>query len=297
MVSLYTQQSKNVFRTWLLMGVFLTFVIIVGFLASQYFGDSTILYFAVGFAFLTNIWAYWFSASIAIRSVGAVPADPGQYKELHRIVENLAITAGLPKPQVYIINDPAPNAFATGRDKDHAVIAVTSGLLGMMDDNELQGVIAHELSHVGNRDILVMTVAVVLVGFISILANLFLRISFFGGGERDRNAGPLIAIATILAMILAPIAAQLIQLAISRKREFLADASGALLTRYPEGLESALRKLGSYQAPMMNASTTTAHMFITNPFGAHPAGQWVQKLFSTHPPIEDRIEALEGMKV
>ena len=298
MATLYTQQGKNVLRTWILMGAFLSLVILVGFLAAQYFGNSAILYVAVAFALLTNVWAYWFSASIAIRSVGATPADPVEYKELHRIVENLAITAGLPKPQVYIINDPAPNAFATGRDKDHAVIAVTTGLLGMMDQNELQGVIAHELSHVGNRDILVMTVAVVLVGFISVLANLFLRISFFGGGNRDnRDAGPLIAIAAILAMILAPIAAQLIQLAISRKREFLADASGALLTRYPEGLESALRKLGSYQAPMLRASTTTAHMFITNPFGAHPAGQWIQKLFSTHPPIEERIEALEGMNV
>jgi heat shock protein HtpX len=279
------------------MGIFLVLVIIIGFIAAQYFGNADLLYVAVGFALLTNIWAYWFSASIAIRSVGAIPADPVQYQALHRIVENLAITAGLPKPQVYIINDPAPNAFATGRDKDHAVIAVTSGLLGMMDENELQGVIAHELSHVGNRDILVMTVAVVLVGFISVLANIFLRLSFFGGGERDRNAGPLVAIAAILAVILAPIAATLIELAISRKREFLADASGALLTRYPEGLESALRKLGSYQAPMLRASTTTAHMFITNPFGAHPAGAWIQKIFSTHPPIEDRIEALEGIKV
>lgn len=167
----------------------------------------------------------------------------------------------------------------------------------MMDDNELSGVIAHELSHVGNRDILVMTVAVVLVGFISVLANIFLRISFFGGNRGNRDGGPLLAIAAILAMILAPIAATLIELAISRKREYLADASGALLTRYPEGLESALRKLGSYQAPMLRASTTTAHMFITNPFGAHPAGQWIQKLFSTHPPIEKRIEALEGMNV
>jgi heat shock protein HtpX len=297
MASLYTQQGKNVFRTWFLMGIFLVLVIIIGFIAAQYFGNADLLYVAVGFALLTNIWAYWFSASIAIRSVGAIPADPVQYQALHRIVENLAITAGLPKPQVYIINDPAPNAFATGRDKDHAVIAVTSGLLGMMDENELQGVIAHELSHVGNRDILVMTVAVVLVGFISVLANIFLRLSFFGGGERDRNAGPLVAIAAILAVILAPIAATLIELAISRKREFLADASGALLTRYPEGLESALRKLGSYQAPMLRASTTTAHMFITNPFGAHPAGAWIQKIFSTHPPIEDRIEALEGIKV
>ena len=297
MASLYTQAGKNVFRTWILMGVFLVLVMLLGFLASQYFGNSAILYGAVAFALVTNVWSYWFSASIAIRSVGAIPADEVQYKELHRIVENLAITAGLPKPQLYIINDPAPNAFATGRDKDHAVIAVTSGLLGMMDTNELQGVIAHELSHVGNRDILVMTVAVVLVGFISVLANIFMRVSLWGGNDRDRNAGPLIAIATILAMILAPIAAQLIQLAISRKREFLADADGALLTRYPEGLESALQKLGSYQAPMINASTTTAHLFISNPFGAHPAGQFIQKLFSTHPPIEDRIKALEGLQV
>ncbi len=297
MASLYTQQSRNVFRTWALMGAFLIFVMIVGFLAAQYFGDSMILYVAVGFALITNVWAYWFSDSVAIRSAGAYPADPVQYVELHRIVENLAITAGLPKPRIYLIDDPAPNAFATGRDKNHAVIAVTTGLLQMMDRNELEGVIAHELSHVGNRDILVMTVAVVLVGFLSVLANMFLRISMFGGGDRDRDTGPLIAIAAILAMILAPIAAQLIQLAISRKREFLADASGALLTRYPEGLESALRKLGSYQAPMLRASTTTAHMFISNPFGAHPAGKWVQNLFSTHPPIEARIEALEGLNV
>jgi len=279
------------------MGVFLSVVILVGFLASQYFGDSSILYIAVGFALVTNVWAYWFSDKVAIASVGATPADEIEYKELHRIVENLAITAGLPKPRVYIIDDPAPNAFATGRDKEHAVIAVTTGLLGMMDRSELEGVIAHELSHVGNRDILVMTVAVVLVGFISVLANMFMHVSMFGGNDRDSKAGPLVAIAAILAMILAPIAAQLIQLAISRKREFLADASGALLTRYPEGLESALKKLGSYDAPMQRASTTTAHLFITNPFGSHPAGQFVQKLFSTHPPMEERIAALEGLNV
>lgn len=298
MASLYTQQSRNVFRTWMLMTVFIVLVAAVGWLLAQYFGDPAILYVAVGFAFITNIWAYWYSDSVAIRSAGAVPADEVQYKQLHQIVENLAITAGLPKPRVYIIDDPAPNAFATGRNKEHAVIAVTTGLLDMMDKNELEGVIAHEMSHIGNRDILVMTVAVVLVGFISVLAQIALRVSFFGGRDReDRNAGLIIAIATILAMILAPLAAQLIQMAISRRREYLADASGALLTRYPEGLESALAKLGSYEAPMQRASTTTAHLFITNPFGAHEAGQWVQKLFSTHPPINDRIKALEGMKV
>lgn len=281
----------------MLMGVFLIVVILIGFVAAQYFGNSSILYIALGFALITNIWAYWFSDKVAIASVGAIPADETEYLELHRIVENLAITAGLPKPRVYIINDPAPNAFATGRDATHAVIAVTTGLLGMMNRSELEGVIAHELSHVGNRDILVMTVAVVLVGFISVLANMFMHMSMFGENERDSRVGPLIAITAVLAMILAPIAAQLIQLAISRKREFLADASGALLTRYPEGLESALQKLGSYEAPMQRASTTTAHLFITNPFGAHPAGQFIQKLFSTHPPIPDRIAALEGLDV
>jgi len=298
MASLYTQQSRNVFRTWLLMGVFLTLVILIGWGVSYYYKSSAILYVAVAFAFFMNFYAYWFSDKVAIAQAGAKPADPTQYVELHRIVENLAITAGLPKPRVYIIDDPAPNAFATGRDKEHAVIAVTSGLLSMMDRNELEGVIAHELSHVGNRDILVMTVAVVLVGVISVIANIALRVSMFGGGnDRDRGGNIFALIGFILAIILAPLAAQLIELAISRRREFLADASGALLTRYPEGLESALQKLGSYQAPMLRASTTTAHLFITNPFGAHPSGQWFQKLFSTHPPIPERIAALEGMKV
>ncbi len=297
MASLYTQQSRNVFRTWLMMAVFLALVIFVGFVAAQYYGNDSILYVAVAFALVMNISAYWFSDKIAIAQARAYPADENQYRELHRIVENLAITAGLPKPRVYIIDDPAPNAFATGRDKDHAVIAVTSGLLSMMDRSELEGVIAHELSHVGNRDILVMTVVVVLVGVISMIANIAIRMSYFGGGNRERNNNPLVLIGFIAAVILAPIAAQLIQLAISRRREFLADASGALLTRYPEGLECALQKLGSYEAPMRSASTTTAHLYISNPFGAHPAGQWVQKLFSTHPPIEERIAALEGIKV
>ena len=296
MTSLYTQEGRNIRKTWLMMGVFLVLVIAVGWVLAQYYGDSTILYFAVAFSLISNIGAYWFSDKVAIASVGAHPADVAEYKELHRIVENLAITAGLPKPRVYIIDDPAPNAFATGRNKEHAVIAVTTGLLSMMDRSELEGVIAHELSHVGNRDILVMTVAVVLVGFISVLANIALRMSSLGGRDRDNKAGPLIAIAAIVAMILAPIAARLIQLAISRKREFLADADGALLTRYPDGLASALAKIGSYNQPMQRASTTTAHLFISNPFGTHAGGQWVAKLFSTHPPVEERIAALQGMR-
>ena len=298
MASLYTQQSRNVFRTWMMMGIFLVLIIAVGWVAAQYYGDSSILYVAVAFSFAMNVGAYWFSDKIAIASVGAHPADEKQYIELHRIVENLAITAGLPKPRVYIIEDPAPNAFATGRDAKHAVIAVTTGLLTTLDRSELEGVIAHELSHVGNRDILVMTVAVVLVGVISIIADIAIRMSYFGGGgDRERNNNPLVLIGFIAALILAPIAAQLIQLAVSRRREFSADASGALLTRYPDALASALRKISSYSAPMQHASTATAHLFISNPFGTHNAGRFVAKLFSTHPPVEERIAALTQMRV
>lgn len=296
MASLYTEQGKNVRRTWVLMGVFLVVVVLVGFLASQYYGNPFILYVAVAFSLMMNVSAYWFSDKVAIASAGAHPADPAQYLELHRIVENLAITAGLPKPRVYIIDDAQPNAFASGRDPKHAVIAVTTGLLGTLDRSELEGVIAHELSHVGNRDILVMTTAVVLVGFISIIADIFIRMSFHGGNSRE-NKNPLLIVAAVAAMILAPIAAQLIQLAISRKREFLADASGALLTRYPDGLASALGKISSYQAPMRRASSATAHLFISNPFGSDSAGRFAAKLFATHPPVEERIAALKGMDI
>jgi heat shock protein HtpX len=297
MASLYTQQGKNVFRTWMLMSVFFALIVAVGWIFSLYYGDESILYVAVAFSILMNISAYWFSDKVAIASAGAKPADENTYRELHRIVENLSITAGLPKPRVYIIDDAQPNAFASGRDAQHAVVAVTTGLLSTLERAELEGVIAHELSHVGNRDILVMTVAVVLVGIISLLAQIALRMSYLGGDNRERNNNPLVLVAFIAAIILAPLAAQLIQLAVSRKREFLADASGALLTRYPEGLENALRKIGSYKAPMQRASATTAHLFISNPFGSHEAGQWVAKLFSTHPPIPERIAALQGMDI
>lgn len=280
----------------MLMGVFLVLVIAVGFAMSQYYGNPGILYIAVAFSLVMNVSAYWFSDKVAIASAGAKPAGDMEYLELHRVVENLAITAGLPKPRVYIMSDAQPNAFASGRDAKHAVIAVSTGLLATLDRSELEGVLAHELSHVGNRDILVMTVAVVLVGFVSILADMFLRMSFHGGNNRD-NKNPLIAMGALAAIIVAPIAAQLIQLAISRRREFLADASGALLTRYPDALASALQKIGSYQAPMQRASNATAHLFISNPFGTHAAGKFVARLFSTHPPMEERIAALKGMNI
>jgi len=296
MSSLYTQQSKNIRKTWFLMTGFLVVVIGLGWLVAQIYGDATILYIAVGFSLFMNVTAYWFSDKVALAATGAKEADSKQYLELHRILENLAITAGLPKPRLYIIDDPAPNAFAAGRDPKHAIVAVTTGLLARLDRSELEGVIAHELSHVGNRDILVMTVAVVLAGFIAIISDIFLRMSFYGHGDRD-NKNPLLLIAGIAAIIIAPIAAQLIQFAVSRKREFLADASGALLTRYPDGLASALQKISSYQAPMRRANHATAHLFISNPFGAHEAGRFIAKIFSTHPPVEERIAALQGMKV
>ncbi len=276
---------------------FFVLVMAVGWVAAQYFGNPAVLWVAVVFSVVMNITAYWFSDRIALSSAGATEADPAQFRELHRIVENLAITAGLPKPRVYIINDPAPNAFAAGRDPKHSVVAVTTGLLERLDRVELEGVIAHELSHVGNRDILVMTVAVVLAGFISVLADMFLRVSMFGGNsDRDSKANPLVLILGVVGIVLAPIAAQLIQLSISRKREFLADASGALLTRYPDGLASALMKISSYSQPLARASSATAHLYISNPFGPGAARSFLTKLFSTHPPVEERIAALQGMR-
>lgn len=297
MASLYTQQSKNVTRTWILMTTFFVIIIALGFVFSQIYGNPNILYAFFAFSVIMNIVAYWKSDKIALAASGAVPADPVKYLELHRIVENLAITAGLPKPRVYIINDAAPNAFATGRNSTHAAVAFTTGLLSILDRSELEGVAAHELSHVGNRDILVSTVAVVLAGFVSLVADMFIRSQIFGGGrDNDSRGGNVLMIVGIILAILAPIFAMLIQLAISRKREYLADASGALLTRYPEGLANALRKIHSYSQPMQKTHDATAHLFIANPFGPKRM-RGLHKFFMTHPPVEDRVKALLGKPV
>jgi len=300
MATLYTEQDKNVRRTWLLMALFLAVVVALGSFISYYYGNPAVLIIAVVFALGMNVVGYWRSDKIALSLAGAVPADPAAYPDLFRLTENLAITAGLPCPRLFVINDPSPNAFATGRDKDHAAIAVTSGLLGMMNDNELSGVLAHELSHVGNRDILLQSAVVVLVGFIAILANVFTRGLWLGGGrkrggngEGGGQLGAILAVIGLIFVILSPIIAQLIQLAISRKREFLADADGALLTRYPEGLASALRKISACDRPMARANNATAHLFISNPFGSQ-AYKGLAKLFMTHPPTEERIKALMG---
>lgn len=292
--NLYTHQSSNVAKTWVLMTLFFVIVIGIGWAISWVFDNPGILVIAAVFAVVMNITSYWFSDKIVVSMAGAKPASEGEYADLHNIVENLAITAGLPKPKIYIINDPAPNAFATGRNSSRAVVAVTTGLLTMMDRAELEGVLAHELSHIGNKDMLVSTVAVVLVGFVTIVSDFALRGMLFGGGDRDNKNHPIVAIIAIAFIILAPIVATLLQLAVSRKREFLADASGALLTRYPEGLANALRKIGSYAAPMRKANNATAHLYISNPFGARAMQSGLAKLFMTHPPVEDRVKALLG---
>lgn len=294
MANLYQERSSNVFRTFMLMAVFFAIILLIGWGVSYYYGDVSFLYIAFGLALITNVGSYWFSDKLVLSMTGAKPATREQFFDLYTVTENLAITAGLPMPKLYVIDDPAPNAFATGRDEKHAVVAATTGLLSMMNRTELEGVIAHELSHVKNKDMLVMTVAVVLAGFVAIVADMFLRASMFGGGDRDNNkGGALFAILAIVGIILAPIAAQLIQLAISRRREYLADASGALLTRYPEGLASALEKIGAYARPMKNANHATAHLFIGNPFGGR-AGKFVNGLFATHPPVEERVKRLLG---
>jgi len=296
MATLYTQQSSNTAKTWLLMATFLAVIVALGVAVSFVYNQPTILYVALVFSIIMNIGSFWFSDKIALSLAGAKPIDPehnSDHRDLERIVENLSITAGLPAPRIYIINDPAPNAFATGRNKDHAAIAVTSGLLTIMERSELEGVLAHELAHVGNKDILLSSAVVVLVGLVSIVADIFLRSMWFRGGRDSDSKGsnPLMIIG-IIFIILSPIIAILIQLAISRRREYLADATGALITRYPEGLASALEKIGGYdKEPLKRASNAMAHLYISNPFGAK-AVKGMAGLFMTHPPIEKRIALL-----
>lgn len=267
----------------------------LGWAIGQYtdYGYGSLVYAGI-ISLVMALGSYYGGDKMALMTSGAkgpIGKDDSPY--VYRMVENLAITSGLPMPKVYVINDAAPNAFACGRDPKHASIAVTTGIIERLENEELEGVIAHELSHIKNYDIRLMTVVVVLVGMISILAQWFFRFRFIGGRDDtdNKSAGPIIMAIGLVMIIVAPIVAQLIQLAISRKREFLADASGALLTRYPEGLARALEKISSYAAPMKSANSGTAHLFISNPFGART----MSVLFSTHPPIEERVKALRGM--
>lgn len=297
MATLYTHQTENVTKTWALLGGFLVLIVGLGFVFAQVYGNPSILYIAIIVSLLMNIGSYWYSDKLVLSMVHARPVTHAESPDLWNIVENLAITAGLPMPALYIVDDPSPNAFATGRDKEHAAVAVHTGLLQILNKTELEGVLAHELSHVGNRDTLVSTVVVVLAGMIAIMADMFLRMSMFGGGRDREKGGGLMLVIAIVAAILAPIAATLIKLAISRKREFLADVSGALLTRYPEGLASALEKISSAGAaiPSTTASNAYAHLYISNPFGG--TKKFMSGMFMTHPPAEERIAILRGMEV
>lgn len=299
-VLIYDRIGKNKRQTWLMMLLFVgllgAFVTVVGIaLGMPLWGIAFI--FAGLAAYAT--FSYYVSASVALAVSQAREVTKEEEPELYNVVENLSIGSGLPMPKVYVIEDSAPNAFATGRDPQHASVTATRGLLNKMDKSELEGVIAHEMSHVGNYDIRVMTITVVLVGLVALLADFFLRWTWWGAGSRSNNrdrggSGYAIIFAlAILFAILAPIAAQLIQLAISRQREYLADASGALLCRNPDALARALEKIAGDPDPLEEANKATAHLWFSNPLADHES--WMNNLFSTHPPIEERIRLLKAM--
>jgi heat shock protein HtpX len=294
-MTLYTQVASNRLKTVWYLFLFSLIFLAVAWGVSWYFGSYDILFIAAIVVIIQGIVSYWYSDSIALLTAKAqplaqsIPAE--QVARVTKIVENLAITAGLPQPRLYIIPDTAMNAFATGRNPEHAAIAMTAGLLSL-NDNELAGVLAHELSHIGNEDIRLMSMVMVMAGLIALISDLFLRNMFWGrrrDSDNDSGGGILIIVAIVLAL-LAPLAATLIQLAISRKREFMADATGVLITRYPEGLISALRKISADKEPLEVANRGNAHMYFTNPLH----NQWFASLFDTHPPVAARIEALEA---
>lgn len=288
---MYSEIAANKRKTIFLMFVFVALVSAVAYAFSLYFGDDRIVVYALTFAIIYSVVGYFASAKLSLGLSGAKPIAKRDAPELYRTVENLTIAAGMPMPQVYLMDDPAPNAFATGRDPKHSYVAVTSGLLEIMDKTELEGVIGHELSHVRNYDIRVMAITAALVSVIAILSDMLIRMSIWGGdGDSDNSFGIFLAIGVA---IITPLIAMLVQLAVSRKREFLADASGAELTRYPEGLASALKKLEAYGKPMKRASTATSHLFIASPLGKKGIAS---SLLSTHPPLQERIAKLEHME-
>ncbi|MDP3954886.1 MAG: M48 family metalloprotease [bacterium] len=300
-MTIYNQIDANQRKTWLIMMFFSLFVVGASYvftLALGYQGPSAVGFVGI-FLIITgiiNLASYYWSDRMVMAISGAKRIEKNEALELFRTIENLSIGAGIPMPKIYIINEAAPNAFATGRDPKHAAVAVTRGLLEKLDKLELEGVIAHELSHIQNYDSRLMTIVVILVGLVALLADFFMRAQFFGGRGDDRGkSGAIFVVIAIVAAILAPISAQLIQLSISRRREFLADASAALLTRYPEGLAKALEKIAEDRTSLKSASTATAHLYIENPFKKGQKGNWLTKLFMTHPPVEERVKALRSM--
>lgn len=299
MPTLYTHRAENIRRTWLLLGAFVLIIAALGWVFSSALDSPVIVPAALGFALLTSVSSYWFSDRLVIALARAKPVAKADDPELYRIVENLSIGAGLPMPRLYLVDDPAMNAFATGRDAAHATIAVTRGLRSALERPELEGVLAHELSHIGNRDMLVATVAAVLAGMVVILVRVFLHTGSVGGGRRGRRGpeGALVAVGLLAAIILAPLAATLLRLAISRRREFLADASGALLTRHPEGLARALEKIAATPWRLRHTSDAIAHLWFSDPEVVERRASAFVNLFLTHPPVAERVRRLREMGV
>lgn len=300
-MSIYSQITSNQIRSWVIIVLFIVFITTLGFIYGKAagYGPSMIGY-ALILSGLMSFGSYYYSDRIILSMSGAKRIQKKDNPELFRLVENLSIGDGLPMPKIYIMEDSAPNAFATGRDSKHAVVCVTSGILEKLNKVELEGVIAHELSHIKNYDTRLMAIVVILVGFVALLADFFTRSLWWGTGRRsDKEEGgnlqSIFLLIGILLAILSPLIATLIQLAVSRKRELLADASGALLTRYPEGLASALEKISKDKEPLEAANNATAHLFIVNPFKGKDLGNWFAGLFNTHPPIEERIKILRSM--
>lgn len=293
-MNIYQQIASNKRKTILLIFGFLIFAIVFGYIISLFFdlGLVGLGVFLIIFGVITYI-SYYNSDKMVLSLSNAKPVKKEDYPQLYSIVENLSIGLGQPMPKIYVIQDSAMNAFATGRDPQHSAVAATTGLLESLDKQELEGVMAHELSHVRNYDIRLMSIVSILAGSMAIISDFFLRSLFFGGGDNDRKSNGLLVVVALIAAILAPIAATLIQLSVSRKREYLADASGALLTRYPEGLASALEKISKHPK-IKNSSHATAHMFIENPFG-EKARDFFSNLYSTHPPVKERIQRLREM--
>jgi len=288
---MYSAIAANKRNTIFIMAAFIGLVGAIGWVISVYYGNTSITYVVLVVALLYALIQYFAAGKLAVVMTGAIQIEKKDNPRLYRIVENLAITTGMPTPKIYIIDDPAPNAFATGRDPKHAIVAATTGILEIMDDRELEAVMAHEMSHVRNYDIRVSMIAFGLVSAIGILSQLAMNMFFYGGNRRQSNdTNPVMLVVGVVLIILAPIAAAMIQMAISRQREYLADASGAITTRDSEGLADALEKLEQYGRPMKNQSTSTAHLFISNPL--KPG--FLSGLFSTHPPLEARIARLRA---
>ena len=288
---MYRAIAANKRNTWVIMVFFVAIIAGLGYVFDLYFsgGGTGVVFYGVVIGALIYVAIQYYSAgNQALSMAGAKPITKADNPRLYRIVENLAITTGLPMPKVYIVDDPAPNAFATGRDPEHAAVAATTGLLEIMDDAELEGVMAHELAHVKNFDIRVTTIVFGLVVVVGLLADVLARMAFFGGMRRNGGGNPLILVVGILAMILAPLLAALIQAAISRQREYLADATGALTTRHPEALASALEKLGQYGRPLKKQQASMAHLWMADPI--QPGV--IDRMFQTHPPIKDRVARL-----